>query len=116
MKTNNFILIFMLISIVTLIGCSQKGTMELNNLKNDTIIFGKIKWTTPGPSTIILNLKGYADDTCYLDGYLILPKIKVDTTFSIERYDPKKFGISYKKYKSKNTSLKIDYLIPGYFF
>ena len=116
MKNNNFLSFFILVIIVIFSSCSQKGIIVLNNLKKDTMIFEKIKWTTPGPSTIILNLKGYADDTCYLEGYLILPKMKVDTTFSIERYDPKKFGIDYKKYKSKNTSLKIDYLIPGYFF
>lgn len=114
MKNNDFLPFFILVIIVTLSSCEQRGTIVLNNLKSDTIIFEHIKWTTPGPSTIILNLNGYADDTCYLDGYVILPNRKIDTSFSIERYDPNKFGISYIKYKSKNTSLKIDYYIPGF--
>lgn len=114
MKNNNFLLLFILVIIVIISSCSQRGTIVLNNLQNDTSIAVPIKWITSDPSTIILSIKGHANDTCNLYGFLVLPKGKIDTSFSKETYDPKKFWISYKKYKSKNTSLKIDYYIPGF--
>ncbi|MBP5998956.1 MAG: hypothetical protein KA534_00740 [Sediminibacterium sp.] len=114
MKYNNFILLFALITALLLTSCEQRGTIVLNNLQNDTTIVVPIKWITSDPTNVILKIKGYADDTCKLYGYLVLPKGKIDTTFSDETYDPNRFWISYKKYKSKNTSLTIEYSIPGF--
>ena len=113
MKNNKFLSVFIFVIIISS-SCSQKGTIVLNNLQNDTSIVVPIKWITSDPSTIILSIKGQANDTCNLYGYLVLPKGKIDTSFSKETYDPKKFWISYKKYKSKNTSLTIEYYIPGF--
>jgi hypothetical protein len=116
MKNNNLLLFITLFSIVALTSCSQKGTVVLNNLKNDTTIMIPIKWITADPTNIILNIKGYADDTCKINEYIFLPKGNINMTINIDTYDNKHFEFYYKKYKSKNTSLKIEYLFPGYFF
>jgi phenylacetate-coenzyme A ligase PaaK-like adenylate-forming protein len=113
MKNNNFLPFFILVIIVTLSSCSQKGTIVLNHLQNDTTIVVPLKWITKDPIGVILNIKGHSDDTCKMEGYLLL-KGEIDTTFSKETYDSEKFWITYKKYKSKNTSLTIEYSIPGF--
>lgn len=113
MKHNNFTLFIILIAIVGLSSCEQKGTIMLDNLQNDTTIIIPIKSITADPSTVILNIEGYADDTCEIDGYL-LPKGKINKTVSPDWYNNEYYSFTYKKYKSKNTSLKIDYYIPGF--
>jgi hypothetical protein len=114
MKINILLLFISLFSIVTLSSCSQKGTIVLNNLKNDTTIMIPIKWITSDPSNVILNINGYSDDTCKIGDFIFLPKGKINMTIDKDWYDNEKFVFYYKKYKSKNTSLKIDYYFPGF--
>jgi hypothetical protein len=116
MNNNNILLFILLFLIVILTSCSQKGVIELNNLKNDTTIRIPIKWITRDPTNIILNINGYAEDTCKINEYIFLPKGVINTTINLDFYDNKYFEFYYHKYKSQKTSLKIDYIIPGYFF
>jgi hypothetical protein len=114
MKNNNFIPFFILVIILTLSSCEQRGTIVLNNLQNDTTIVVPIKWITSDPSNVILNINGYADDTCKIGDFIFLPKGKINMTINNDWYDNEKFVFFYKKYKSKHTSLKIDYYFPGF--
>jgi hypothetical protein len=115
MKNNNFKLFFLLISIVTLNSCEQRGTIVLNNLKNDTTIFIPIKWITANPTCVIFNVTGNADDSCGINSHsFLVPKGKINLTLNQDWYDDDYFTFSYRKYKSKNTSLKVEYYIPGF--
>ena len=117
MKINILLLFITLFSIVTLSSCSQKGTIVLNNLKNDTTIIIPIKWTTADPTCVILNITGYAEDSCgIINNTFLIPKGEINLTCNPDWYNDDYYPFTYRKYKSKNTSLKIEYLFPGYLF
>lgn len=87
----------------------------LNNLQNDTSIVVPIKWITADPTCVILNITGYADDSCGINSNTILvPKGKINITSNDDWYNNAYYPFTYRKYKSKNTSLKVEYYIPGF--
>lgn len=106
--------IFACLIICLLLGCSEKGTITIKNFNRDSTFRLSIKYTTATPTGVRLKIIGFAEDTCNLEGFLILPKGEIDTSFFYDYYNSKEFVLRYNKYKSENTTLKIDYYFPGY--
>ena len=114
MKNNKFIFFLILIIFTALTSCEQRGTIVLDNLKNDTTIIILIKCITSDPTCVILNITGYTDDSCgIINNTFLIPKGKINITSRPDWYNDDYYPFKYRKYKSKNTSLKIEYYFPG---
>ncbi len=103
----NIINCFLFLFLFILIGCHEKGIVVLENINKDTLIIIPIKYANP--TGVILKIKGSVSDTCNINDFLILPKGKIDTTFTYDYYDNKKIILKYNKYKSTKTTLQIAY-------
>lgn len=110
MKLLFLISFFLILSI----SCNKidKGVIFLKDIKKDTIIKIPLK-SFGSPTTAILKVKGFVEDTCSLmKTGLILPKGKVDTNFKYDYYNSEEYFLQYYSKKSKKSNLKIEYYIP----
>lgn len=89
--------------------CNSKTKLELTDLSRDTLLHLTSK--SSNPTTIILKVTGFANDTFMLQGFLKIPGGTVDSTFKLDCYT-KDFFLSYKALKVTKGNLTIEYIIP----
>ena len=94
--------------IVVIASCRNHNyTIIINDLSKDTVIDKITNKNTP--TTLLLSIKGWSDDTCIINNMKINSG-HIDTTFNLDWYT-RKTVIKYQAYKAKRGKLEINYSI-----
>lgn len=96
--------------LLAVFGCYQaaRKTFTIENLGKDTSFQVT---ASSNPTTVIIKLTGFANDSFLIQHYYKIPGGNINDTVQMDFYN-KVFDFSYKPYKAKQGKLLVEIYIP----
>lgn len=94
---------------VALADCNSKpNEIKLEKLDKDTTLV--LSSNASHPTTLLLTLKGFANDSFSVQDFIKLPGGKIDSSFKLDCYT-KDYYLHYQSYKATKGRLSVIYRI-----